>query len=167
MWDSKYLVSIFPRRHCDQQSHNGNPDEEHMQLLSLNKISQFPLHSSTMGPSPGRWLSSYFLAATIATKPLPLTAITHFTPLLWLSLLSPPFQFSSLPPSLQSFFSQRGKSKDELTSLMIWSVSGYIYKGQFCLVSSLSLVLLVMTDFVKASWLWRAGFPCWVKSLRL
>lgn len=81
MWDSKYLVSIFPRRHCDHQCHNGNPDEEHMQLLSLNKISQFPLHPGTMGLSPGRWLSSYSPGAIIAAKPLPPTTLTQFTPL--------------------------------------------------------------------------------------
>lgn len=79
MWDSKYLVSIFPRRHCDYQCHNGNPDEEHMQLLSLNKISQFPLHPSTMGLSAARWLSSYSPRAIIAAKPLPPTTLIHFT----------------------------------------------------------------------------------------
>lgn len=89
MWDSKYLVSIFPRRHCDHQCHNGNPDEEHMQLLSLNKISQFPLHPSTMGLSPGRWLSSYTPGAIIAAKTLPLTTLTHFTPLLSSAFTSP------------------------------------------------------------------------------
>lgn len=95
MWDSKYLVSIFPGRQCDHQWHNGNPDEEHMQLLSLNKISQFPLHSSTMGPSPGRWLSSYFPRAIIEAKTLPLTTLTHF-----IALCSSSFGSPHLSPSL-------------------------------------------------------------------
>lgn len=95
MWDSKYLVSIFPRRHCDHQCHNRNPDEEHMQLLSLNKISQFPLHRGTMGLSPGRWLSSYSPGAIIAAKPLPLPTLTHFSPLPPSASTGPP---SKLPP---------------------------------------------------------------------
>lgn len=57
-WDSKYLVSIQPRRHCDHRWHNGFPDEERAQLLSLNKISQFPLHPSTMALA---WLLIEFL----------------------------------------------------------------------------------------------------------
>lgn len=89
MWDSKYLVSIFPGRQCDHQCHNGNPDEEHMQLLSLNKISQFPLRSGTMGPLPGRWLSSYFPRAIIKAQPLPPTTLIHFTALCSSSFSSP------------------------------------------------------------------------------
>lgn len=57
-WDSKYLVSIQSRRHCDHRWHNGFPDEERAQLLSLNKISQFPLHPSTMALA---WLLIEFL----------------------------------------------------------------------------------------------------------
>lgn len=89
MRDSKYLVSIFPGRQCDHQCHNGNPDEEHMQLLSLNKISQFPLHCGTMGPLPGRWLSSYFPRAIIKAQPLPPTTLIHFTALCSSSFSSP------------------------------------------------------------------------------
>lgn len=57
-WDSKYLVSIQPRRHCDHRWHNGFPDEERAQLRSLNKISQFPLLLSTMALA---WLLIEFL----------------------------------------------------------------------------------------------------------
>lgn len=89
MWDSKYLVSIFPRRHCDHQFHNGNPDEEHMQLLSLNKISQFPLHSGTMGLLPGCWLSSYSWGPIIASKPLPSHRPHSFYPTAFLHLHQP------------------------------------------------------------------------------
>lgn len=113
----KYLVSIFPRHHCDHQCHNGNPDEEHMQLLSLNKISQFPLHPGTMGLSAARWLSSYSPGAIIAAKPLPPTTLIRFTLFLssvftnhlqflaWISLFvtSEIFSFSIAPlPSLLS-----------------------------------------------------------------
>lgn len=69
-WDSKYLVSIQPRRHCDHRWHNGFPDEERAQLLSLNKISQFPLHTAQW-LSPGCWLSSYSPGAIIAAGATP------------------------------------------------------------------------------------------------
>lgn len=71
MWYSKYLVSVSPRLHCNHQLHNGNADEECMQLLSLTKISQFPLLQGTIGLSPGHWLSSYSPGAILAAKPLP------------------------------------------------------------------------------------------------
>lgn len=144
MWDSKYLVSIFPRRHCDHQFHNGNPDEEHMQLLSLNKISQFPLHPGTMGLSPGRWLSSYTWGAIIASKPLPSLHPHSFYPtsllrlhqpspdsfpMLWVCYLSQMTSFhsafTSLPPLFVSlFFSppflrNRGKSERDLVPLAV------------------------------------------------
>lgn len=151
MWDSKYLVSVFPRRHCDHQCHNGNPDEEHMQLLSLNKISQFPLHPGTMGLSPGRWLSSYSPGAIIAAKPLPHTTLTHFSPASLLRLHQPSWDlftqcshnlllssslyvyfslFNSLPFSVHLWYSssdseERARDTCFLRLILIWSISGY------------------------------------------
>lgn len=150
IWDSKYFASIFPWRHCDHHCHNGNPDEEHMQLLSLNKISPFPLHPSTMGLSAARWLSSYSPGAIIAAKPLPPTShslflssvfTNHLQSLAWISLFvtSEIFLFSvaplplchSLPLFLCTFgtfpCTQRNERdrSDSFRSHLIWSINDH------------------------------------------
>lgn len=67
--DSKY--SFCPLRFLpDQSYHNANPDEEHMQLLSLNKISKFQLYPSTMAAALVCWLSSYSVGLLIVFLPL-------------------------------------------------------------------------------------------------
>ncbi len=144
MWDSKYLVSIFPRRHCDHQCHNGNPDEDHMQLLSLNKISQFPLHPGTMGLSPGSWLSSYSPGAIIAAKPLLLTTLTHFTPLPSSACTSP----CPIPSCL-------GKGRGFATS-EIFSLSVHI-PSSFLLLFSLHLHFFLYFPFFSFH-------PCYISS---
>lgn len=75
--DSKY--PSCPQRFLpDQRHHNGGPDEEHMQLLSLNKISKFQLYPSTMATALVCWLSSYSVGLLIASSPLPCEVLRGF-----------------------------------------------------------------------------------------
>lgn len=68
--ESKY--PSYPQRFLpDQRHHNGNPDEKHMQLLSLNKISKFQLYPGTMATALVCWLSSYSVGLLIVLSPLP------------------------------------------------------------------------------------------------